>query len=332
MSLVSLRRRTAELLEAHRPNDPAGRAIDGFLIVLILANVVIIILETVPRLGEQYGAWFYYFEIFSIAVFTVEYLARLWSCVEKPLDDAEAPRLSRLRWAFSPLGLIDLLAILPFYLFLAIPTSAESLLLLRIFRALRLLRIFKLSRYSPALNVLLSVIRKELPVLFVAVSILFIMLIVSSWGMYLVEREAQPEDFGSIPHAMWWSVITLTTVGYGDVVPVTNLGKVIAGIVSLVGIGMLALPAAIMASGFSRELHDRSSSYQRAVEVALSNGEISEQEAVRLESLREELGLTTDEAVDTLIKVRHELFLEGHCPHCGESLGAAKPPEGRSHP
>lgn len=323
---MTLRRRTAELLEAHRQNDPPGQAIDIFLIVLILANVVAIILETVPGVNARYRPWLNNFEYFSIAVFTVEYLARLWSCVEQPLDDEIKPRMTRLRWAFSPLALIDLIAILPFYLFLLLPASAESLLLLRVFRALRLLRIFKLTRYSPALNVLLTVVRKELPVLLVAASILFIMVIVSSWGMYLLERGAQPEAFGSIPQTMWWSVITLTTVGYGDVVPVTHLGKVLAGILSLFGIGMLALPAAIMAAGFSRELHGRSKAYQRAVEMALADGHLSAHESEQLEILREELGISPQEAVETLIEARHGHFQEGVCPHCGEPLGG---PAGR---
>jgi voltage-gated potassium channel len=257
-----------------------------------------------------------------VAVFTVEYLARLWSCVEKPLDDDVSPRQGRLRWVFSPLGLIDLLAILPFYLFLLLPASAESLLMLRIFRGLRLLRIFKLTRYSPAVGVLWSALRKEMPKLVVTVSLLMMILIVTSWGIYLLERDYQPEAFGSIPQAMWWSVVTLTTVGYGDVVPITLAGKVFAGIVSLLGIAMVALPAAIMASGFSRELQGRSRTYQRAVELALANGRISEHEAEQLEALQEALGLSSEEAVEMLIHARHERFREGTCPHCGESLVA----------
>lgn len=318
--MATLRRRTAELLEAHRPEDPAGRAIDLFLIVLILANIVAIMLETVPALGVRFRGFFVAFELFSVAVFTVEYLARLWSCVEKPLDDDVSPRQGRLRWMSSPLGIVDLLAILPFYLYLLLPASAESLLMLRIFRGLRLIRVFKLTRYSPAVGVLWSALRKEMPKLAVAMSLLLMILIVTSWGIYLLERQQQPEVFGSIPLAMWWSVVTLTTVGYGDVVPVTNLGKMFAGVVSLLGIAMVALPAAIMASGFSRELQGRSKAYQRAVEMALANGRISEHEAEQLEVLREELGLSSEDAAETLIAARHDTFREGNCPHCGKSL------------
>lgn len=319
--MSTLRRRTAELLEAYRPDDKLGRAIDGFLIALIIANVFAIMLETVPALRERYTTFFVGFEIFSIAVFTVEYLARLWSCVEKPLDDDVSPRRSRLAWMASPLGLIDLLAIAPFYLLLLMPEqSAEALLMLRIFRGLRLLRVFKLARYSPALGVMSSVIRKEGPVLVVAATLVVVILVFASWGIHLLERDVQPEVFGNIPRALWWSVVTLTTVGYGDVVPVTTGGKVFAGVISLLGIAMLALPAAIMASGFYRELHGRSKAYQRAVEMALANGHLSANEAEQLEVLREELGISSEEAINTLIGARHAQFREGHCPHCGEPL------------
>jgi voltage-gated potassium channel len=319
-----LRRRTAEVLEAHRPNDPLGRIVDRFLIVLIIANVVAIILESVPAIQARFDTFFLGFELFSIAVFTFEYLARLWSCVEEPLNDDISPRRTRLSWAVSPLGIIDLLAIAPFYVMLLMPDrSAEALLMLRVFRGLRLLRMFKLARYSPAMGVLSTVIRKEAPVLTVAMTILVMILIISSWGIYLLEREVQPDVFGNILQAMWWSTVTLTTVGYGDVVPVTDGGKIFAGLVSLLGIAMLALPAAIMASGFSRELHGRSQAYQRAVEMALANGHLSEHEAGQLEVLREELGISSDEAVETLIGARHEQYRAGRCPHCGERLSGA---------
>lgn len=319
--MSTLRRRTAELLEAYRPDDPFGRSVDGLLIALIIANVVAIMLETVPLMRGRYETFFVGFEIFSIAVFTVEYLARLWSCVEKPLDDDVSPRQSRLAWMVSPLGLIDLLAIAPFYLLLLMPDqSAEALLMLRIFRGLRLLRVFKLARYSPALGVMNSVIRKEGPVLIVAATLVLVILVFASWGIHLLERDVQPDVFGNIPLALWWSVVTLTTVGYGDVVPVTLGGKMFAGVISLLGIAMLALPAAIMASGFYRELHGRSKAYQRAVEMALANGHLSTNEAEQLEVLREELGISSEEAVNTLIGARHAQFREGRCPHCGELL------------
>lgn len=323
--MTTLRRRTAELLQPHRPNDALSTSVDRFLILLILANVFIIILESVPALQTRFHAFFVGFELFSIVVFTIEYLARLWSCVENPLDEKSSPRESRLSWAMSPLGIVDLLAIAPFYVLLLMPDrSAEAMLMLRIFRGLRLLRMFKLARYSPALGVLTAVLRKEAPVLTVAMTILVTILIFSSWGIYLLERSLQPDDFGSIPQSMWWSVVTVTTVGYGDVVPISNGGKLFAGLVSLLGIAMLALPAAIMASGFSRELHGRSKAYQQAVALALENGRLSTEEAEQLEALREELGISSDEALETLIGASHERLRDERCPHCGKFLPATR--------
>ncbi len=318
--MSALRRRTAELLDANRPDDRPSRYLDWFLIAMILANVVAIVLESVASLSTRYGWFFLRFELFSIAVFTLEYLARLWSCVEKPLDQPDAPRQTRGAWARSPLGLIDLLAILPFYLLLLVPLGTQPALILKVFRALRLLRIFKLTRFSPAFNVLLTVARREAPVVLVALSALFLVLMLAAWGIYLLEHRLQPEAFGSIPRAMWWAVITLTTVGYGDVVPLTHGGKIFAGLIALVGVAIMALPAAIMASGFHREVHQRSQSYQHALEQALSKDGLSETEAVHLELMREELGISSSEADRIFKQARNARAGSSHCPHCGEKL------------
>lgn len=320
MDLALLRLRTAQLLEAHRPDDPAGRAIDVFLVVLILANVVAVTLQTMEQINAAYQPYFFGFEIISVAIFTVEYLLRLWSCVDTPDPRHPGKPSSRVRWMVSPLGLVDLLAILPFYIYLLIPESALSLLFLRMFRGLRLIRVFKLTRYSPALNVLLTVVRKEAPVLGVAASILFVMLIVASWGIWVLERDIQPENFGSIPAAMWWAVVSLTTVGYGDVVPVSNGGKVFAGLIALIGIGMMALPAAILASGFYREVHQRSETFRRAVVMALQDGRISKFESGKLEQLREQLGINADDALNTELQVQRDQQQVDTCPHCGAPL------------
>lgn len=317
------RKRTAELLEAMRPDDPAGRWVDRFLIVLIVANVAAITLETVPAIGDAYRVWFQAFEAFSVAVFSVEYLLRLWSCVELPSPRRAGQQQTRRGFAVSPLGLIDLLAIAPFYLQLLLPEAATSLLMLRVFRALRLLRVLKLSRYSPALNVLYAVLRREARALGVATVIIIMMLVTMSWGIYLMEHQAQPAVFGTIPDALWWSVVTLTTVGYGDVVPVTTGGKVFAGCVALLGIGMVALPSAILVSGFSREVRRRSYTYHRAVELALSDDALSAHEASSLRTLREELGISPDDARLVESSVRRAAAGLDRCPHCGRSLDHA---------
>ena len=318
--MTTLRQRTAELLQANRPDDPAGRLVDTFLIGLIMANVVMIILETVPALREEHARLFWHFEVFSVLVFTAEYFLRLWSCIDREHAKSRHPVLGRLRWMLSPLGLIDLLAILPFWIFLLFPTEPGALLLLRVFRGVRLLRIFKLTRYSPALAVMRSVVRRESGTLVVAGAMLTVILVMSSWGIYVLEREQQPEVFGTMPEAMWWSIITLTTVGYGDVVPMTVWGKILASFISLVGIGMVAMPAGILASGFSAAVRDRNTEYSAALRQAVEDGAISEQEAERLERLREELGISQEEARHLLLQAQLHPGTAQRCPHCGESL------------
>ena len=145
-------------------------------------------------------------------------------------------------------------------------------------------------------------------------------MVMASWGMYILERDVQPEVFGSIPAAMWWAVVTLTTVGYGDVIPVTGGGKIFAGMISLVGIGMMALPAGILAAGFTGEVHRRSRTYSRAVDTALADGALTEGDSRELEILREELGLSKEETMNTIIDARRKRSNLTNCPHCGEEI------------
>lgn len=320
MRWLDLRRRTAELLDAAQPGDTASRVVDFFLVSLILVNVAAIVLQTVKPIGLSFAPWFLRLELASVVVFSVEYLLRLWSCVDEidPLDPGR--RKTRLGWMVSPLGLVDLLAVLPTLIFLVLPEAAVSLLMLRIFRALRLVRLLKLTRYSPAMNVLVTVMRREARVLGVALFILSIVLVLASWGMYLLERDAQPEAFSSIPAAMWWAVVSLTTVGYGDVVPMTDGGRLFAGVISLIGIGMISLPAGILASGFSSEVHRRAKTFERAVKLAATDGDLTEHELEQLDILQTELGIDDQEAHDIFLAAKHKRGLGLNCPHCGEKL------------
>jgi len=314
---MTIRQRTAQLLEANRSNDPLARAVDIFLITLILANVLFVTLETLPLVQQKYADIFWHIEVISVSIFTIEYLLRLWSCVDTNKATAKSPLKTRVRWIFSPLGFIDLIAIVPFYVFLFIPSGYQSLLVLRLFRGVRLLRIFKLTRYSPALQVLRTVIRKESRTLTVVAFLLLVILIVAAFGIYVLERDHQPEVFGSVPHALWWAVVSLTTVGYGDVVPITALGKVFAGVIALVGIGTMALPAGIMAAAFSSEMRRREQEYDRAVHLALADGQVSEHETIELEVLRTELGMTEEEAHDIMLDAKRRSSHQLKCPHCG---------------
>lgn len=234
-----------------RRDDFVARCVDVGLIVLILANGVAVVLESVPSIGRDYRTFFALFERFSILVFTVEYVARLWSIVELDNPRYKHPLWGRLRYATTPLALIDLLAIVPFYLSFLLPID------LRVLRVLRLVRMFKLTRYSAAMNLLLAALRQELSAIAAVLFVLLLLLVIASSLAYLAEHEVQPQAFGTIPHAMWWAIVTLTTVGYGDVVPITPWGKVVGGLIGIIGIGMVALPAGLLASGFSEQLHQR---------------------------------------------------------------------------
>lgn len=238
------RARTRQLF-APRMGGRVGHLVDWFIMLLIAANVLVVMAETVDSVYETFGTFFYWFEIASVVIFTVEYLGRVWTCVEDP--QYEGPISGRVRYASRPLLVVDLIAILPFYLG---AMMTVDLRVLRAFRLIRFFRLFKLARYSESMVAFAAVAREkreELVISFFATAILWI---VASSLMYHLERAAQPETFSSIPHALWWGVITLTTVGYGDVVPVTPLGKVFGAIVAVLGIGLFALPASIFASGF----------------------------------------------------------------------------------
>lgn len=315
---MNLRKRMAELLEQGHYDDRPSRILNLLLILLISLNVVAITVESVVPIHERYSRQFWYFEVFSVTIFTVEYLARVWSAVDLAEIHDPRPVIGRIRYMLTPLALVDLIAILPFYM--GLYASFD----LRFLRVMRLLRLFKLTRYSPALGALLDVIRQESEALLAALVILLLMLVVSASGIYLLEHDLQPEVFGSIPSSMWWAIVTLTTLGYGDVVPVTVGGKIFGGLIGLIGIGMIALPAAIMASGFAESVRARKHTYNTYVERILEDGVIDEDERWELEKLRKELGLDRLQAMRLLDAMLRRARAQGaasaNCPHCGEPL------------
>lgn len=247
-----LKRRVFEVLEAGSGGDRLSVVVDWLLICLILSNVAAVVAETVQPIGTRYRDAFRVFDVVSVAIFTVEYAARLWVCTEHLSAVGQGRVEARLRYALGPFALIDLLAIAPFYLALFLP-----MIDLRVLRIFRLLRLLKLARYSPALATLWRVLCDERRALAAALIIMLGLLVVSATAVHYAERGVQPEAFGSIPSAMWWALATLTTVGYGDVVPQTDLGRAIGGLVMIFGLGMFALPIGIIASGFASEIHRR---------------------------------------------------------------------------
>ena len=245
------RRRLFELVEAGQGDDVPSRVIDLALVGLILVNVLCATLESIPTLRMRFGDEFLAIELFSVAIFTLEYALRIYCAVEHDEPRYRHPIWGRLRYAVSPMALIDLLAIAPFYL--AAGTGVD----LRIVRTLRLLRILKLAHYFSALGVLIDVIRTERAAFGAAYFLIALGITLASSGIYITEHEAQPEAFGSVPAALYWAIVTLTTVGYGDVVPVTPAGRVLGVIVMMLGVGTLAIPTGILATGFTLELRRR---------------------------------------------------------------------------
>jgi voltage-gated potassium channel len=239
------------LLEAGKTGDRPSAIFDVFMVGLILANVVAFAAETDVRIAAAYGEELRFFNAFSIAIFTVEYLIRLWVCVDHPAFRGLPRWRVRLGYSMAPQMLIDLIVILPFYLSFLFAVD------LRVLRIFRLFRFLMLARYSPALYTIGRVFKSERRAMLAALIVMSGMLIFSATGIYWLEHEVQPEAFGSIPMSMWWALATLTTVGYGDVVPLTTLGRFFGGLVMIFGLGMFAMPIAIVSSGFAREIHRR---------------------------------------------------------------------------
>ncbi|MCZ0941127.1 MAG: ion transporter [Caldilineaceae bacterium] len=248
--MTFLKRTVYEVIEQAAPGHRASEIFDIFLITLITLNVVALIAGTVEGILQISPQAFHLFEVTSVGIFSVEYVLRVWTCTEDPRYTH--PVKGRLRYMASPLALIDLLAVLPLYLVFFVNLRGLDLRFLRLVRLLA--RIVRLSRYFSSLRTLGKVLHTKRGDLTAVVSVLFLLLVMTSSMMFFAEHQAQPEEFASIPKAMWWSIITLTTVGYGDVFPVTAAGRLLAGVIAIVGIGLFALPAGILGSGFMEEL------------------------------------------------------------------------------
>ena len=312
-----LRRQAYNLLGRSRAGDDASWYIDAFLITLILGNVIAVIIESIDPVGQVYGKAFQRFEMFSIVVFTIEYLCRLWVAVEAPdADPTLSPLRIRFAYAITPMAIVDLLVVLP-VLLISIGLMGGSDM--RVFRLLRLLRLFKLTRYLDSVALLGGVLRENAANFATALGILLILMILTASGVYLIERDVQPEAFGNIPAAMWWAFATLTTVGYGDVTPITPLGKLFGAAITVVSIGIVALPAGLLASSFSARLRQNSEAYRGAADDALMDGKVTEDELRELEQKRQRLGLGEDLAAGILAE---EVIRRGRsvCSSCGQSI------------
>lgn len=218
------------------------------LSVLIFLNTIAIILNTIPSLSSTYHHIFWDFEVFSVIIFSIEYLLRLWSCVESRFYTNKF--WGRIKFIFSFWGIVDLLAIAPFFL----SAFVTDFGVIRMLRLLRILRLFRMSKYFHAFRIIKNVLTSKREELILAFSFIIFLILFSSSLMYFLEHPVQPENFSSIPAALWWGVNTMTTVGYGDIYPITLAGKILGSLVAISGISLFALPAGIIASGFNEHI------------------------------------------------------------------------------
>ncbi|HTA82817.1 MAG TPA: ion transporter [Bacteroidia bacterium] len=251
------------MLDADDHHNMPSRVFNIFLIAIISLNVLAVSLETVEGFYTLHKNVFYGFEVFSVVVFTIEYILRVWSVTASDNVKYAHPLWGRVRFMFTFSSLIDLLAFLPFYLPMFI---GYDLRFIRVLRLLRLVRILKISRYMHATNMISAVFKAKREELVISLMLIVFLMIMVSSIMFYVEHDAQPTVFASIPETMWWSISTLTTSGYSGMYPLTAMGKTLASVISILGIGLVALPAGIFASGFSEEmkkLHDTHETHEK---------------------------------------------------------------------
>jgi voltage-gated potassium channel len=328
---AAIRQRVYALLESTDPT-PVAKAVRLFIGLVILANVIAVIVESDESVYRVYGTALEIFNVVSVLGFTVEYALRLWASAENPRFAGASPW--RARWAYfkSGMGLIDLAAIAPFYLGFLIPWDLRQL------RALRLLRLLKLMRSFSGLDIFYSVLRSQVPNLVGTTLVIVILLVFSSSLMYAIEGsadvesigiatqsvmpaelEAAPNEFTSIGRAMWWSVVTVTSVGYGDVVPRTRLGRLVGSIIMLLGVGLVAMPAAILAGKFSDELGVRRDRVTKQAFDYFRDGELDKAELDQLEERGKQEGLSVDEIEEIKESARGTVDGSRICPRCGYS-------------
>ena len=298
MNKKSIRKRIWEILEKGNPNDKVSFYTDIFLITLIIFNIIAVLLETVDSIYSKYTLEFLIFERLSTVIFLIEYILRIWVCVEDKIKNNKF--ITRLKYASTWPAIIDLLAVLSGLLPMIFEVD------LRILRALRMLRLLKFSRYFKVMNLLLGVLKEEKQSFLAAMFLLTIAMLIASTGIYIFEKDAQPDKFSSIPEAMWWAIATLTTIGYGDVTPVTGMGKFFGAIIAIIGIGVVALPSGILASGFTDQLKRRQAQYENELSKALQDGVISTSERNKLTKIARDMNLS-EEQIKTMEKKLKEV-------------------------
>jgi voltage-gated potassium channel len=312
--LPGLRRRLGRLFDDDLPPTRATHVFQIALATLIVVNVAGVILESVDAVSDRFGPELWWLEQGATAIFAVEYMLRAWACVEIHHGRYRHPVWGRLRYLRSFFALIDLVSILPAIFGLL---GAGDL---RTLRLLRLLRMLKLTRHAQIFTLLWAVFREEARSIGAVLFILGLTLTISASLMYMIEGEAQPDGFSSIPAAMWWAIETLTTVGYGDLVPITPMGKIIGGFVTIIGVVAVALFTSVVTVSFMDQLRLRREALQNAAKASLADGVLTAGELDAIKQLGHRLGLPPADVAEAIVGTAREMGSLATCPHCGGLL------------
>jgi len=288
-TMQSIKKRVYELIIEPPEGDRVANGVNNAILALIALNVLVFVFESVASLQTQYEGFFFYFEFVSVVIFSIEYLLRIWACTYS--EDYRRPIMGRLRMMATPMALIDIIAILPFYL----AALGFDLRFIRILRLVRLFRLFRSGKLAQAFGLLVKVVTDKKEELGLSVLVLILVLIFSSSVMWYIEGNEPGTQFTSVPASMWWGMMTITTIGYGDMYPVTAAGRVFGSIVGFLGICVFALPVGILGAGFADEIRFRREAAEKA------GLESAEDEAEEVDEVK------LKEAAD-------------HCPHCGEEI------------
>jgi voltage-gated potassium channel len=290
------KRRTFEIMEGEVP-DKYSHFVEIFIALLVVANVIGIILESVPEIHESFEHQFHLFDMFSVAVFSVEFVMRVWSYGEKYIHSGGTAWDGRKEYVFSFYGIIDFVSTVPFYLQLLFPGAD-----LRVLRMFRLMRIFKLSRYNSAFEDMVAAVKAEKDSFSSAVFLLFISCLLFSSLIYIIEGHEQPEVFPSIPAAMHWFVITIIS-GWGNVDPVTFVGTILVIFTQILSIALAAILTGVVATAYTAQVERRQALYEMEVRNVLADGVVTEEEQAQLKIMQAKLGMS-DEQVEA---IKHQM-------------------------
>jgi len=320
ISLNSLRKAVNSLFDQSLPPTPASRIVNGIVVTMIIVSIASLVLDSVDDIHVHYGAFLVGIERSATGVFVIEYILRVWSSVDRSSGRYRHPIRGRLRYMIRPVAIIDLLSVLPAFL-----GNYD----LRVLRLLRLLRMLKLTRHSTAFNMLWAVLRKEAGTIGAVLSVVAMFTVASGSIMFMLENAAQPKVFSSIPAAMWWSIITITTVGYGDMVPHTVAGKIVGAIVAVFGIGTVGLFSGVLTASFMEQLRLRREQSRRAIAAGLHSGRLTARQIEEIDKIGQQLGLEEAEIEDLIENMIDRRIRPSACPHCGGDLKQGHRPHSR---